>query len=184
MGFIGALFGGQNEHLNKDLGVTQDIAGFSSGLGKSNLSKASKFWSDIMGGDSSKQTQALSPEISAAKTSAQQQNKTNAEFGSRSGGTAASTAATDDKVHSYITNLLGNLTGSSASNLASTGSSLLGTSLSATEMNEKFSQDQIANWSDSILGLGLTKGAGFAEGAGLNWLGSKMGGSGGNSDNV
>ena len=36
-------------------------------------------------------------------------------------------------------------------------------------------QQRIQNWSDSILAMVLTKGAGFAESAGLSWLGGKMG---------
>lgn len=86
----------------------------------------------ILSGNSQQITQALAPQISAAKTSAQQTNKTNAEFGTRSGGTAASAAATNDKVHSDITNLIGNLTGSAASGLTSVGQNLLGQGISGS----------------------------------------------------
>lgn len=87
----------------------------------------------ITSGDASKITQVLAPQISAAKTSAQQNTKTASEFGTRSGGTAAETAATADRTHSDITDMIAKLTGSSLNSEASVGSSLLSTGLSGDQ---------------------------------------------------
>lgn len=106
----------------------------------------------ILSGDPSKITQALAPQISAEKKSVQQDQKSNAEMGTRSGGTAASTAASADKVHSDITSLVGQLTGNAASGLTSAGEGLLGTGTSATQAtfgDAKTMQEQkAAQWND------------------------------------
>ena len=154
--FFSSLFGGQNKSLSTDMGTTNQVAGFSTGMGEKNLTAGSNFENAILSGDSSKQSQALAPEISAAKTSNSQTQKTNTEMGTRSGGTAATNAASSDKLHSDITNLIGSLTGGAASSLMSSGGSLLGTGLQATQQNEQYSQQQMANWSASILGKGIT----------------------------
>lgn len=119
-------------------------------------------------------SQALAPEIGAAKKSAQQQTKTNAEFGTRSGGTAASNAATSDKLHSDITNLIGSLTGSSASNLAGLGSNLLGTGLGALGQEQNAVQQRIDNWSKSILSKSITGAVQGAESYGLGAAGGAL----------
>ena len=115
--------------------------------------------------------QILSPEISAAKSSAAQENKKAAEFGTRSGGTAASTAATNDTVHGYITNLLGTLTGSSATNLANLGTTEMSTGLGALSQQGGEIEKRMQAWSDSILGKGFTTAAQAAENADLKAAG-------------
>jgi hypothetical protein len=142
---------------------TKQVGDFSTGMGESNLTAGSNFFKSILSGDASKQAQVLAPAISSAKTQASQDNKKNAIFGTRSGGTAAASSATDDKVHSDITNLIGNLTGSAASNLTSTGGSLLSTGLSATGQDADMSQKQMENWKSSIFGSAITGGVNYAE---------------------
>lgn len=183
-GFLASIFGGQSKNLNGLIDQYGQIGQSQTGQGQKNENTASSFWDAIVSGDATRQAGALAPEISSAKTSAANQNKTNAEFGTRSGGTAASTAATNDKVHSDITNLIGSLTNSSASSLANLGENQVSTGLSADQMQEKADAQRMENWSNSIMGLGLTKGAGFAEGLGLSWLKGKAGGSGGSGDNT
>jgi hypothetical protein len=178
MGFFSALFGGQNNTLSGDIGSTGSIGGFATQLGEQNLGSASKFWNNILSGNSSDISKALAPEISSAKTSAQQQNATTAQFGTRSGGTAASAASTNDKVHSDITNLIGSLTGSAASGLASTGSGLLSTGLSAYGQQAELSQQQMQNWENSILGKSITGGVAAAESFGLGAAGGALAGTG------
>jgi hypothetical protein len=173
--FFGSLFGGSSPELNTLIGQYGQIGGQATGKGMSDINKASDFWGSILSGDSSKVSQALSPEIGAAKKSAQEQTKANSIFGTRSGGTAASNATTNDKVHSDITSLIGSLTNSSASNLASIGSSLLGTGLGALGQEQGAVEQRIQNWSQSILGKGITgavqAGESFATG-GLSGLAS------------
>lgn len=162
-GFWSSLFGGANSNLSNDISSTAQTAGFATGMGEKNLTAGSNFFNSVLSGDSSKISQALAPEISAAKTRNSQTQKSNTEFGTRSGGTAASNAASSDKLHSDITNLVGNLTGSAASNLMSSGGSLLNTGLSATGMNADLSQTQMKNWEDSIFGKGITTAAAAGE---------------------
>jgi len=179
MGFFSSLFGGQNETLNANIAKTGAIGDFSTGMGEKNLTTASDFWNSILSGDSSKQMAVLNPAISSVKTSTAQENKSTAEMGTRSGGNAASTAATNDKVHDYITKLIGDLTGKAAGEVGSIGSNQLNVGLEALGKQTDMSQQRMQNWSDSILGLGVTKAAGAAEGMALGALTGGGGGGGG-----
>jgi hypothetical protein len=170
MGFWGSLFGGSNPTLSSDIKQFGQIGSFATNLGESNLSKSSNYYSSLLSGDASKSAKALAPQIGAAKESAQQDTKKAAEQGTRSGGTAASTAATKDKTRGNITNLLGSLTSSAASGLASSGSSALGTGLSAYGQQVGASQQQMQNWSKSILGHGVTSGVQSLEELGEQYI--------------
>lgn len=169
MSFWGSLFGGSNPTLNSDIGKTGQIADFSSSLGQKNTTSGSNFFNSLVSGDSSKIAQTLAPQISAAKTSLQQNQKTSAQNSDRSGGKAASNNAAQDKVHSNITNLTGSLTGNAASTLLSSGQGLLGSALGAYGQQADMSQEQMKNWANSILGKGasdvITTGLNAAEGA-------------------
>ncbi len=163
MSFLGSIFGGSSPELNNLIGQFGQIGQQQTGQGQGYQSKAGSFWGDIISGNSSKTMQALSPEISSAKTRNQQDQKTATQFGTRSGGTAASNAASTDKLHSDITNLIGSLTNSSASNLANLGSNMVSTGLGSLQMEQGAVQQRIQNWSDSIFGRGLTTAAATGE---------------------
>lgn len=167
MSFFGSLFGGQNKTLSGDINQFGSIGGYATGQGESDTTAASTFWKSILSGDKSQISKALAPEISAQQGEVAQGKKTLAEFGNRSGGTTAKAASMDSTARGNITNLIGNLTNSAAGGLASTGSSLLSTGLGAYGDQVKASQIQMENWSNSILGLGITQGAGFGEGFAL-----------------
>lgn len=179
---MSALFGGQDKNLNTLIGQYGQLGGSLTGSGQTNVNKASDFYSAILSGDATKTSQALAPEISAAKTSNQQTQKSNAEMGTRSGGTAATNAASSDKTHSDITNLIGSLTGKSADALGSLGTSELSQGLGALSQEQGATAERMQNWSNSILGMGLAKGAGFAEGMGLSSIAGIFGKSGGNKN--
>lgn len=149
---------------------TGAISDFASGMGQKNATAGSNFFQSLLSGDSSKTSQVLAPQISAAKTSLQQDQKTNTMKGGRSGGMAASNNAAQDKIHSDITNLTGSLTGGAANSLMSSGQNLLTTALGGYSQQEAISQDQMNNWSNSLAGLGITKAAGAAETFGLGKL--------------
>ena len=170
MSFAGSLFGGSSPELNNLINQFGQTGTQQTGQGQSNENAASGFWNSILSGDSSKISQALSPEISAAKTSNAQTQKTNSIFGNRSGGTTASNAASGDKLHSDITNLIGSLTNSSASSLASLGSNQVSQGQSSLSQEEQANQQRIANWSQSILGQAIGYGTGKAFSYGLNSL--------------
>jgi hypothetical protein len=152
-GFFGIDMG-VSDQQKSNYGNLTNASGFATNLGEKDLGASSKFMTDILSGDVGKITQALAPQIGAAKSSAQQQNKQNAEFGTRSGGTAASTAATNDKVHSDITKLIGQLTGGAASSLGSQGSGLLNTGIAGDkegyDLAHQMQQQKEAKFNDII----------------------------------
>ena len=169
--FFSALFGGKNDVLSSDIGKMGQIGGFATDTGEKNVTAGSDFMRALTSGDASKVSQVEAPIISAAKTSNQQTQKTNAEMGTRSGGTAASNNASSDKLHSDITNLTGSLTGKAADTLLSSGDSLLSKGAEATSAEAGLSQERYQNWMDSILGKGITSGVAAAESAGLGAAG-------------
>jgi hypothetical protein len=183
-GFFGVDMG-VSDQQKSNYGNLTNAAGFATNLGEKDLGASSKFMTDILSGDVGKITQALAPQIGAAKSSAQQQNKQNAEFGTRSGGTAASTAATNDKVHSDITNLIGQLTGGAASSLSSVGDSLLGKGMKGDEVGYDIAKDmqqqKEAKFNDIISSSAAVAAAPFTGGASLTGLvsGGNSGMSGG-----
>jgi hypothetical protein len=170
MGFFSSLFGGSNPTLNKDMAQFGQIGGFATGLGESNLSQASNFYSSLLSGDPSKQAKVLAPEISGIQQGAQQQRNVAAQFGNRSGGTNAQMQMVGDQSRAQINDMISSLLGSSASGLGSLGTNLLSQGQQAYGQQAYLSQQQMENWSNSILGLGLTKGAGAGEGALLGML--------------
>lgn len=165
--WLASLLTGSSPGLSSAESGVSNIAGYSTNLGQKNLNAASKFWQDILSGDSTHQAQALAPEISAEKTAAANDIKTTSELGSRSGGTAASTAAASDKVHSDITDLIGKLTGQSATGLAETGTQALGLGSEAYGQQAEISEEMLNNISQSLFGEGITSAVGYGEGYAL-----------------
>jgi hypothetical protein len=164
MGFFSSLFGGSNPTLSKDISQFGQIGGFATGLGEKNLTQASNFWSSILSGDPSKTAKTLAPQISSIQQQGEQQKQSTAQFGTRSGGSTAAMQQVGAQTRGSINNLIGSLTGSAASNLGSTGSGLLGQGMSAYSQQAGLSQEQMQNWSNSILGGALTGGAGIGLG--------------------
>lgn len=165
---------GPDQNEKNTFGNLESASGFGIGLGESDLSAASTFMRDILSGNATTQNQALAPQISAAKERAQQQKKSTAEFGTRSGGTAATMASIDDATHASITDLIGSLTGSAASGLASMGESALNSGLYGEEGafgEARTMHDQSeSKWNDIFKSA-----ASFAE-AGLDMLPAGAGG--------
>lgn len=158
MSFAGALFGGQNPTLTSTMNNTGQIAGFSSGIGQNSTTKGTNFFSSLLSGDPTKIGQTLAPAISAGQQGVQQQKNQISQFGSRSGGNTAKVASLDAANRGNITNMVGGAQSGAASSLLSSGSGLLGTALSGFNQQADMSQQQMENWSNSILG-GLTAGA-------------------------
>ena len=180
MGFWGGIFGGSNSVLNRDIPQAGAISDFSTGVGEGDVTAASQFERNILNGGEA-ESEALAPEISAARTRAAQQKKTNAEFGTRSGGTAASNAAADEGVSRDILNLEGGLKSGAASTLAGIGTSEQGIGLSAEEQQAWLAQERQQNQENSILGKTITGGISAAEGFGLGAAGDAIGGAGGHA---
>lgn len=150
---------------------TGQIAGFASGLGQSNTTAGSNFYSSLLSGDPTKIGQALAPAISAGQQGVQQQKNQIAQFGNRSGGSTAKSNALESENRGNITNMVGGMQSGAASNLLSSGQSLLSTGIGALNQQAQMSQQQMSNWSDSIFGKGITSAIGSGEAAGLGSLG-------------
>jgi len=163
MSFWSSLFGGSNPTLSKDIGQFGQIGSFATGLGEKNLSQSSNFMSSILSGDQSKIGGVLGPDISSIKGQGMQSKLGTSQFSNRGGGSNATMQAADDTSRASVNKMISSLLGSSASGLASSGSSLLGQGMQAYGQQAQLSQEQMQNWSNSILGRGITSGASAAD---------------------
>lgn len=168
MSFWSSLFGGQNKTLSSAIGKAGQVGDFATGLGESASTTAVNFDKGIASGDPAQIAKLLAPAISTLQNQKQQQQKSTAEFSNRSGGTNASSATAGDKVRANLNDMVASLTGKAVGDLGNLGTSLTSTGLSGLGDSVKYSQQQMENWSNSILGLGVTQGAGFLEGLGLS----------------
>lgn len=155
---------GPSSQEQSQYGALTSAGGFATSLGENDLAQSSEFMDALLSGDPTRIAQVLSPMTSAAKTSAQQNNKTATQFGGRSGGTAAGNAARNDTLHSDITNMIGGTMGTAASTLGSQGEGLLGTGITAdtTGFNEGLDmQKQRANKVNDVWGSSADLAAAF-----------------------
>jgi len=83
-------------------------------------------------------------------------------------------AGLDDRTRAMIQQMIANLTGQAVAGEASMGEQGLNRALTANQINEQEAQQRMQNWQNSILGKGLTKGAQFAETAGLGAVGGML----------
>jgi hypothetical protein len=170
MGFWGSIFGGSNPTLNSGINQSGQVAGFGQSQGEGLLTSAGNFFSGLLGGNPAQAAKLLAPQIQQNQQQAQQQKQVNAQFGNRSGGTNASNQTIDDKTRSNISTMISNLTGQAAGAAASMGQNLLDTGMKALSQQVDFSQEQMANWGNSILGQGVSQGVGAAMKAGMSFL--------------
>jgi hypothetical protein len=110
-----------------------NLANFATSKGESDINSADNFWKSILSGDPNKISKVLGPAISGINKRAQQQKKTAAEFGNRSGGTNAAQQEAGDQVRSEYDTMVSGLTGEAASALGASGSSLLAAGASGHE---------------------------------------------------
>jgi hypothetical protein len=114
-------------------------SGFAGSVGQGLLSNSSGFMNALLSGDQGKIAELLAPQIGNISKQANQKTQTNAEFGSRSGGTNASNQNTMDTARSSVNDMISSLTGSAISGAASTGTNLL--DLSMAGYNDVFNQN-------------------------------------------
>jgi len=167
MGFWGSIFGGQNKTLDAGIKKAGQVSDFSTGMGETLLTKTGNFISDLLSGDPTKTTSILAPQIAGVQQRAQQGKNQLAQFGTRSGGTTSAGAGIDATTRGDINNMIASLTGSALGAGSSLGQGLLDTGINALDKSVSFSQEQMQNWSDSILGRGVTTGAAYGESFGL-----------------
>ena len=158
--FFSSLFAGSNSTLSGDMSGTGSIGNFSSAMGQGNITNSSNFFNSLLSGNSKDQAKVLAPQIKTMQDQGQQQLNTTSQFGNRSGGTNASNQKNMDTTRGNIDNAISSLTGSAASNLMSSGQSLLGTSLEASGQQAQMSQQQMQNWNKSIFGQVAHQGTG------------------------
>lgn len=181
-GFLSGLLTGQNKTLDSNINKFGSQAGFANNIGEQDTTAASKWYTDILSGDPTKQAEAIAPETAAAQGQAQQQKNQMAQFSPRSGGTAAASAGIDAGVRGDLEKLLGSLKSGAASGAASLGTNEQGLALQGEQLQDSASQTRMDNWKNSILGKGITGAASDLESFGLDkftdFLGSAGGGGG------
>lgn len=131
---------------------------FATGLGQNNLTQSSEFFSNLL----KDPMKALAPEVAASQKQVGEANKTNAEFGTRSGGTAAAGQTASSKARGDIISDMTTAQTGAAKDLATTGSNLLSTGMQGQEAGfgeAKTIQGQKASqWSDLISSIASTAG--------------------------
>jgi hypothetical protein len=173
--FLSGLFTGSNPTLQGNINNAGNIEGFGTSVGEGDITNASDFNNTLLAGDPAKTAKLLAPQIGAITGQGQQQKKTLAEFGNRSGGNNSEASTIDDKTRGNIDDMISKLTGSAATNAGNLGISTLGLGLSANEQQAKLSQEQLQNQKNSLLGQGITGAVDMGETA----LGDELGGLGG-----
>jgi hypothetical protein len=163
MGFWSGVFGGSNPTLNQGVQQAGQTSSFATGFGKNLTTQAGNFYSDLMSGDPAKVAKLLAPQIKGQQDQAQQARQTGAQFGTRSGGTTAKGQTLGDTTRANIGTMVADLTGKAASGAQQMGQSLLDTGIQSLNQQVQFSQQQMQNWQDSILGTGMSAGIGALE---------------------
>ena len=153
-----------NPTLGKDINQFGQDAGVEGGICNADATAASKFYTDILGGDPTKQAQAIAPQTAAAQEGAQQQKNQASQFAPRSGGMTATMSGLDENTRAQLIKLLGSLTTSSASGAAGLGSSLLTSGMSGQAAG--FGEAQAVDPWEKLLQLGQAAGKAAAAGAG------------------
>jgi hypothetical protein len=163
MSFFGSIFGGSNPTLNSAIGQAGQVASSGISAGEGLTSGAGNFFSSLMSGDPAQTSKLLAPQIQGMQQQAQQQQSTMSQFGNRSGGLNSKAQTVNDTTRTNVNNMVSKLTGDAANSAASLGTSMLNTGMSALNNRVDFSQQQTQNWSNSILGMGMTSAVSGAE---------------------
>ena len=163
MSWFDSIFTGQNDTLNKNINQFGQDAGVAQKQGQGDTNAASSFYQNILSGDPTLEAKAIAPETAAAQQGAQQQKNALAQFGNRSGGTAAAASGIDAQTRSQLTQLLGGLKTGAASGAAGLGTAEQGLSLQDKAQQDQASQQRLQNWMNSILGQGVQGAANYGE---------------------
>lgn len=180
MGFFDMFSGGggPSSDQKKAWGQLSNIAGFGSSHGQNDIGLAEKWISGLLGGDRSKTSELLAPQISDLKSRGQQQIQTQSQFGNRSGGTNAANQMTQDNINSQIDRMISELTSGAIGQAANMGQSLLGIGTGAASAYGGQATEQ--NMMDEKLRAeamgGLGKLAGQFLSPSINKLGDKFAG--------
>jgi hypothetical protein len=153
--FFGGILGGQNSTLNSAIGKAGDISQFDTNTGQGAITDANSYYQNILSGDPSKIAESIAPEIQAGQQQTQQAKQGMAQFGTRSGGTAAASAGADAANRGNIISLIGKLQQGAASGETGIGENQTAQGLQANGQQAQLSQEQLQNYVNSILGSGV-----------------------------
>jgi hypothetical protein len=167
MSFFGSLFGGSNPTIGAGMKQAGQTSQWASAKGQGLTGQAGDFYSGLLSGDPKAMSKLLAPQIATQQQQGQQAKQTASQFGNRSGGTNAAMQTIDDKTRANLGSMISSLTASGAAGAADIGKSLIDTGLTSLGMQVNMSQQQMENWSNSILGKGVTQAASTAESAAL-----------------
>lgn len=154
--FLSSIFGGQNKTLNNTINTAGDISQFGTNTGQGAITDANQYYSNILSGDPSKIAESIAPEIQAGQQQTQQAKQGMAQFGTRSGGTAAASAGADAANRGNIISLIGKLQSGAAAGEAGIGENQTAQGLAANGQQAQLSQEQLQNYMNSILGKGIS----------------------------
>lgn len=159
------MFGVDMGPSSGETGATNALtgeSGFAGSVGEGLISNSSAFINALLSGDPHKISQILAPEISGISKQANEKTQTNAQFGSRSGGTNASNQNTMDQARAGVNDLISGLTKSAIGEGASLGTNLVNTSMSGYNdvfgMENAMQQQRAAKWDDLIKSIEATAG--------------------------
>lgn len=169
--FFGGILGGQNKTLNSTIGKAGDISNFGTTTGEGAVTDANQYYQNILSGDPSKIAESIAPEIQAGQQQTQQAKNNMAQFGTRSGGTAAASAGADAANRANITSLIGKLQSGAAAGETGIGENQTAQGLQANDQQAALSQEQLQNYINSVLGKGISDTASTALNAGEAGLG-------------
>jgi hypothetical protein len=144
-GLVGGIFdlaeGDPTRHEQDALGT---LGNEQIGTGENLVTPAATYYENILSGDPTKIAQSLAPEITAGQNQVEQQRLTGAQFGTRSGGTAAADNAAEGQERGNIINLVGGLqqgaaagAGSLGTEQESQGAGNVGTQANLAAQNQK-----------------------------------------------
>lgn len=153
--FLSSILTGSNPTLSGAIGKAGDISTFGTNTGQGAITDANKYYQGILSGDPSKIAQTIAPEIQAGADQTQQEKQSLAQFGTRSGGTAAASAGADAANRSNIISLIGRLQQGAAAGETGIGENQTGQGLAANGQQAQLSQQQLQDYMNSILGTGL-----------------------------
>lgn len=153
--FLSSILTGSSPGLKQAGNTATDISNFNNNAGQTNETDASNFYQGILSGDPSKIAAVEAPEIAAGQQQTQQAKQNAAQFGTRSGGTAATGEAADASNRANLINLTGQLQSGAAAGEAGLGENQSSTGLAANGQAASISQEELQNMMNSVLGSGI-----------------------------
>jgi hypothetical protein len=165
--FLSSIFGGQSPGLKQATNTAGSISNFANNTGEGAITDASQYYKNILSGDPSKIAESIAPEIQAGQQQTQQAKQQMAEFGTRSGGTAAASAGADAANRANIISLIGRLQQGAAQGEAGIGENQTGQGIAATGLQGQLSQQQLNDYLNSILGKTFSSAISIPLGRGL-----------------